>query len=1029
MRLKSDPTRVGLLTSEYEIRNDRRRVLVRFFSGEEEYVPELGLEAVLHQTQNAGQLLAQGRFGKTGDLRGALTFHRLSGRLADLIYSLNATNTDFYPYQFKPVLSFLDSPANGILIADEVGLGKTIEAGLIWTELKARADARKLFVLCPAMLRDKWSEELANRFGITALICSAEEVIDRLEKSRTRPADSFALIASIQGLRPPRGWNDEGSENDELSSTTRLARFLRAAEGEEPVFNLVIIDEAHYLRNPETQMARLARLIRPVTEHLVLLSATPVQLRGEDLFYLLNLLDEDTFPYPSSFAAILEANAPIVELRDRLLAGPVTRQEFLWALKQASFEEILGDSEQLSYLLNHPPLDEALMTPAGRAQLAERLDRINPMSKVVTRTRKRDVHAMRVVRSPVAFKAEMADIERVFYDQVTERVRQFCSRFDIAEGFMLTIPQRQMASSMAAACRSWAEKISIEVLDEIRYELAHDEAGEDQARRGPLLEELMRIVYEIGDYAALRRNDSKYKELITRLREYLREYPEKKVILFSFYRATLHYLHERLSEDGIRSIVLHGGMDKRLVIETFAKDSGPSILLSSEVAAEGVDLQFSSLLVNYDLPWNPMKIEQRIGRIDRIGQKADRIVIWNLMYAETIDERVYDRLLARLDIFRQALGSTELVLGEQILQMSYELLRHNLTPDQERARIDQTANAIAISNKQQEDLEREAVQLIAHGQYVESKIKAAQDLGRYITGDDLYLYVREFLDREYAGCRFVRVNPEQLLFEIELTAEARVDLRRFVEIDRSPKYTMLLGESGGQRARFLFKNLVGQSLVRAETVSHDHPLVRFVSARLKNLGKGYYFPVSAVELSSPALLNVAEGLYVYAVDRWSISGAREIKRLVFFARCLQSGKYLDPDEAERLVTTAAIEGRDWHGAANVVDGEAVRSSYDKCRERIESEFEDFKQNVERENADRTSLMIATLQKHLSNQIRKRQEIIVKHQARGRGSLVSAEEGKIRQLTRRVEERVLELQQKLQIVSSRNSVSAGVIRLG
>jgi len=123
-----------------------------------------------------------------------------------------------------------------------------------------------------------------------------------------------------------------------------------------------------------------------------------------------------------------------------------------------------------------------------------------------------------------------------------------------------------------------------------------------------------------------------------------------------------------------------------------------------------------------------------------------------------------------------------------------------------------------------------------------------------------------------------------------------------------------------------------------------------------------------------------------------------------------------------------LEGNDWPGAPNVIDRDAVLSSYDQCAERLEREFEEFKLNVQRENADRIALMISTLQSHLNNQVKKRQEIIARHQARGQTRLVPAEEGKIRQLTRRVEERVLELQQKLQLTNSRNSVSAGLIRI-
>ena len=113
-------------------------------------------------------LLKRGRVGDGADLRRAVTHARLTGRLADVIYSMDTTGTDFYAHQFKPIVKLMNSVSRGILIADEVGLGKTIEAGLLWTELRTRFDFRRLFVLCPAMLRDKWRSELRQRFGVTA---------------------------------------------------------------------------------------------------------------------------------------------------------------------------------------------------------------------------------------------------------------------------------------------------------------------------------------------------------------------------------------------------------------------------------------------------------------------------------------------------------------------------------------------------------------------------------------------------------------------------------------------------------------------------------------------------------------------------------------------------------------------------------------------------------------------------------------------------------------------------------------------
>ena len=152
VRLIANPGRVGVVGNETDGPAHRLRLLVNFLDGDEQFVLKGSLEKVEKEQAGPYQLMASGRYGRVSDLRGAITYYRLSGKLANLIYSLNTTNTQFLPYQFKPVLQFLDSPSSGILIADEVGLGKTIEAGLIWTELRARQDARRLLVVCPAML-------------------------------------------------------------------------------------------------------------------------------------------------------------------------------------------------------------------------------------------------------------------------------------------------------------------------------------------------------------------------------------------------------------------------------------------------------------------------------------------------------------------------------------------------------------------------------------------------------------------------------------------------------------------------------------------------------------------------------------------------------------------------------------------------------------------------------------------------------------------------------------------------------------
>ncbi|MFA0025976.1 helicase-related protein, partial [Vibrio sp. 10N.261.49.A5] len=160
---------------------------------------------------------------------------------------------------------------------------------------------------------------------------------------------------------------------------------------------------------------------------------------------------------------------------------------------------------------------------------------------------------------------------------------------------------------------------------------------ESKNQLSPLMSEIgARLLPEI-DIDNLRENDSKFNALIDFLKSWYSTHPEDQVVLFSYFRETLHYLNSRLFEEGINAQVLMGGMKetKQEIIDGFKANKECRILLSSEVASEGVDLQFCRVLINYDLPWNPMRIEQRIGRIDRYGQKSEKIHIINFCYADT----------------------------------------------------------------------------------------------------------------------------------------------------------------------------------------------------------------------------------------------------------------------------------------------------------------------------------------------------------------------------------------------------------
>jgi SNF2 family DNA or RNA helicase len=266
------------------------------------------------------------------------------------------------------------------------------------------------------------------------------------------------------------------------------------------------------------------------------------------------------------------------------------------------------------------------------------------MSNVVTRTRKRDVHERRVVREPICIEVPLTPLEREFYDKVTAIVRKFCQKRAVSEGFLLSTPQRQMSSCMPAALRVWqkrgytAREYGIEDYDYMDTEEVFDER--------PLVGALAAEAGRLGSPKDLELHDSKYHALVECLLQILKANRSEKVILFSYFKATLAYLEERLSSEGISTVVLSGdsGHEKGRILDEFESAAGPNVLLSSEIGSEGIDLQFSRVVINYDLPWNPMRVEQRIGRVDRIGQRAEKVRIINLIYDETIDSRIYGRL-------------------------------------------------------------------------------------------------------------------------------------------------------------------------------------------------------------------------------------------------------------------------------------------------------------------------------------------------------------------------------------------------
>lgn len=967
-------------------------------------------------------LLNRGKLGTPDALRRTLIHVRLTGRLADIIYSMEATDTDFYAYQFKPVLKLLQTPTNSLLIADEVGMGKTIEAGLIWTELRSRFNLKRLVVLCPAALREKWRDELVNKIGVSPEICTAKDTL-RILQDRQAHVRGFAIIASIHGLRPRRGWEDA---EDDAADVDKLARLLKEKEHEEPLIDLLVVDEAHYMRNPATQTNRLGQLMRGVSDYRVLLTATPIHNYNRDLFSLLHLLDPDTFERRDDFDEILRANEPLVRVRDLVLKGKSSPDELASVLSEARNNRLLQDNRQLKTLLDQIE-DASLDSPTKRSRIAYRLETINLLGHTITRTRKRDVKEWRVVREPIPKFIPMTEIERKFYDTVTDIVGTYAEENDINEAFLLAQPQRQMASCMPAALKSWQER---------RIEIPEDQlSGTDQDARqrqelGPLTEELVNNSGEFVAFDELANSDSKYTRLREILQEFFENHPKDKVIVFSTFLGTLDYLKERLDDDGISSIVLRGGgsRPKYDIIQEFRSPKGPSVMLSSEVGGEGVDLQFSWVVINYDLPWNPMRVEQRIGRVDRLGQKKEQVLIWNLFYADTIDARIYECLYDKLDLCRNALGDFEAILGEEIEKLTRELVLGHLSPEQQEERINQTTQALATRKQEEERLEANAAHLVAYGDYILQQVKAAHDMNRWINGTDLLAYVTDFLSANYPGYVLKETDGQNHEYELSLNSEARHALSEFIRLNNLSGQTQLDQYSTKPIVcRFKNRVLAGKP-ERKETISQFHPLVRFISDRISKTVPQLR-PAVSVKVSRCDLdISLGLGVYVLAASLWRIKGLRDVEKLVYAAVPLDRPEILlGEDEAEHLAITCAAKGRHWLEVGHQCELQQVHHIANEVLFRtLDDHFERYVEEERNQNEDRADIQ----ERHRQRYFSKHKEVIKRTLRNlietGKTRVIPATAGRLRRLNDWGERKKQEIESRRKITDDSEEIFVAVV---
>lgn len=938
VQLKSNPASRGVTTGRSKPHGTRLVVQVEFGSHDRRFVDIQDLEPVSVQ-ESIGDLLLDRRFGKKGDLARILTYYKVSSRLANVFYAMQTSRTDFYAYQFKPVYKFIESANGRILIADEVGLGKTIEAGLIWQELKARTDATKLLIICPSMLRPKWKQELRQRFYVQAEIYDSRGFLSLLEDfEREQARFRCAAVCSIEGLRSAR-------VRDALEEFSKSG--LR--------FDLVVIDEAHHLRNVESNTHRFGQILSEVVENMIMLTATPVHLKNEDLYRLLNVLDKDEYSQFTLFEDRLKANEPVVAAQNILRKTPIdlrAARGLIQALPRSLwFRENPLTPIIVAKIRSLQPDNHTEIVEASRL-----LENLNLLGTTISRTRKREVQEWRVIREASVLDLEFSSEEMAFYHKITEIVRRRLSAFgkQAFEAFSLMMPQRQMASCIPAMIEHYQKVLSEEGAEELLEEDIGLGRGDTPIKARKLDPEIATVVSNWRSTLP----DSKFDALIVELKRLFKVESELKVVVFSYFKKTIEYLGRRLTSEGLGPAVIHGGIDmqsRQPIIEAFRNDPNSRVLISSEVGAEGIDLQFCRVIVNYDLPWNPMKVEQRIGRVDRLGQKSKKVTIVNIAARGTIEERILKRLYNRIGIFERSIGDLEPILGEMIQRLTFDLLSRKLSPQQEAERIGQTQKALEEKRRLEADLEDRSSLFFGSSDFILSQIRQARKTGRWVTPAELRGYVSDFFQCRHRETKILWDSPEKGFVSIRLASQGRIELSRFCSRRRRER-TML--ESGSTILGYE-GDVMRDRTDRLEFLSHFHPLVQWITEQYKQESSPFY-PVSAVEVQTKL---VKPGDYVFFIELWRFLGSQDEVQIAYSLARLGSSEAEKSVTSEMLVQELIGESADWR-YADSVHREILERALFLCEEDIQRQREIAYEIFEAKTTGSAQRRIAHLENHL-----------------------------------------------------------------
>ena len=557
------------------------------------------------------------------------------------------------PHQLHVLNRAMETNNIRYILADEVGLGKTIEAGMIIKELKTRGLVERILVVCPTGLVTQWAAEMKDKFHekFNIILPSDYDTIRRLTDNDDVYSQYDQVISPMDSIKPLEkhvGWSEEKVQqyNEE-----RIYSIINSG------WDLIIIDEAHRVAGSTSEVARykLGYLLSQASQYLLLLSATPHNGKTEPFLRLIRLLDEEAFPNAQSI--VKEQVAPYLIRTEK--------------------REAIDNNGNLLFKKRFTHLIELAWD--------ERHSMQNELYQMVS-----------------------SYVAKTYNKAKRNRKKNMCLIF------LLIIMQRMVTSSTAAIQQSLNRRLAVlqaeetkigslkeEDLDELNIEDGVDEAIEAMSLNNNLEIKELKEIISVAKQAEFQHPDVKIEKLTELIDEILNDEPKQKIIIFTEFMATQQYIRSMLLKRGYSVTILNGTMDmetRDVALNEFRNTT--SVFISTDAGGEGLNLQFANIIINYDLPWNPMKIEQRCGRVDRIGQQRD-VHIYNFIVGDTVENRVREVLEMKLSVILEELGVDKYsdVLDSEAAECDFtNVYMDSIGKPNE---VDTNVNSIAYDMKQQ----------------------------------------------------------------------------------------------------------------------------------------------------------------------------------------------------------------------------------------------------------------------------------------------------------------------------------------